>query len=374
MIKIEDIKKLNDIDILEKVYDELMLHGVDCIPITSRQERIKYFSKVCHDLIMQYLIWNDYIHSNNVMQLCKSLLFRDTAIKKPTWFLRYEIIIYGRRTPLYFIENPQALFDKIDAICNAKQVSQEEKLVAAVEMLFSFYFDTFLSPAADGRDREIFIRRFKNCFLPVCQKYLHSGAVIPERIRLTFTKYIEYIEHPEQYIEPGIKTGDLWEEDDDGDAGISKPGTLIFENITQKAEPILADDSEDEMACLRCLEGKTVRIIGAFNNNGVKGKLNCWQKRYHFTIDDFGDYDKIKNKDLTSMQYSLSISGILAGAMPHSIKGKGDYSSGLAMLQNEPGYPPVVVATVNREHLDKVSVTSLKRAMKELCNIIMAKG
>lgn len=71
------------------------------------------------------------------------------------------------------------------------------------------------------------------------------------------------------------------------------------------------------------------------------------------------------------MRYSNRISGIIAGSMPHKIKGMGDYSSGLEMLRSEPGYPPVFECRAGDKL--KITTTSLWRALLELDKELAAK-
>lgn len=54
------------------------------------------------------------------------------------------------------------------------------------------------------------------------------------------------------------------------------------------------------------------------------------------------DYKKAKNYDFHHIQYNTSYSLILAGPMPHSGVGKGEYSSKLTAVEAEEGYPPVI--------------------------------
>ena len=93
MIKKEELNQIDNIDVVEKIYEELMLDGVNAIPASVQDTRTMIFSKVCHDLVQQYLKWNDYVHSNNIMQLFKNYALSINLKKKPGWIIRYEIII-----------------------------------------------------------------------------------------------------------------------------------------------------------------------------------------------------------------------------------------------------------------------------------------
>ena len=54
------------------------------------------------------------------------------------------------------------------------------------------------------------------------------------------------------------------------------------------------------------------------------------------------DYYDGKNLDFNKFRYKSEYGGIIVGAMPHSGKAKGKYSSVIDFLENEPGFPMVV--------------------------------
>lgn len=72
MIIPADLEDLTNVSTVDRVYDELMLHGLDAFRTATKDGQSKVFSKICHNLIQQYVEWNDYVHSNNIMQLNKS--------------------------------------------------------------------------------------------------------------------------------------------------------------------------------------------------------------------------------------------------------------------------------------------------------------
>ena len=372
MIKQEDINQISNLDSIERIYEELMLNGIDAVPAQTKDIRSKVFSKLCHDLIQQYISWNDYIHSNNVMQLFKSVAFNGNTNQKPGWFIRYEIIIYGRRTPLYFIENPAVLFGKIIAACGQSKAEQHERLVAAVESLFNYYKHNFLSPTVSTEDKELFSLQFKSIFVKEYQKSDRNR--FPHSIKSVFDAFVEYVENPEKFVEPGLTQEEfiLWDEDEDSiivkETACNEPtrtsitGTVISresEQILKKVEIQNLPNSE-----LKYLRGKTIRFIGALNKSSIKNKLHGISKQYGFVVEMYDDYDKIANMDFSKMRYSNRISGIIAGPMPHKIKGMGSYSSGLEMLRSEPGYPPVFECVAGEKL--KITSTSLWPALREL--------
>ena len=379
MIKLEDINHIDNIEVVEKIYEELMLNGVSAIPASSLEIKIKIFSKVCHDLVQQYVTWNDYIHSNNIMQLFKSVAFKSKSSQKPGWFIRYEIIIYGRRTPLYFIDNPKILFDKIRLICVLDKTNQIDKISAAIESLFNYYKHNFLSNQINHEDKELFKKHFKDIFAKEYKNVDKSS--FPLDVISVFDAFIDYVEDPIKFVEPGITNTefDLWDEDEEfviqkleckkQETSVVKPEEK--KNIVSEPEFKAVDVTELPERELRYLNGKVIRFIGALNKPSIKSKLHGISKQYGFEVEMFDDYDKIANMDFSKMRYSNRISGIIAGPMPHKIKGMGSYSSGLEMLKSESGYPPVIECLAGKKL--KITASSLWKALQELNNELGAK-
>ena len=62
MIRQEDIRKLTDSDIeaTKRIYDELMRNGISAVPLIPPKGKLYAFSKLCYDLIHQYILWKTY--------------------------------------------------------------------------------------------------------------------------------------------------------------------------------------------------------------------------------------------------------------------------------------------------------------------------
>ena len=352
MIRQEDLNQINTVDGAEKIYEELLANGKNAFgEKIKEQEKAKWFSKSCHDLIHQYLVWNDYIHSNNILQLLKNEYKEWRIQKKPAWLVRYEIIIYGRRTPLFFIDKPEKLFDKIDYISE----SNVDKVSGAVEHLLKYYIHNYLSDSVSEQKRDEFKKHFNDKF---AKKYSEiDSSAFPPEIRKHFDSFVDYVKEPSKYADLGLLKENvvLWEEDDE---------------IVQETNESAVSGAESEYRVglekeIWGLKEKKIVLIGAVATPNIKKDLIGAANKYGFEVEIYDDYDKIPNINFRKMQYSSSIAGIIVGPMPHSVKGKGDYSSFIETLQNEPGYPPVVECRTINGKL-KVSKTSLWYALGEL--------
>lgn len=353
MITPSDLENLTDISTVDKIYDELMLHGLDSFRTSSKDSQSKIFSKICHNLIQQYVNWNDYVHSNNIMQLYKDTILISAQTKKPSWFVRYEITIYGRRTPLYFIDNPQALLSRINEILFRDKELQTTKLIGAVTSLCNYYGVNFLSENVSKDDKNLVVSHINGIFAKEYAAF--DKTRFPQEIKKSFQDIIDYAQNPANYIRPGISANEIvqWDEDDEE------------AELTPEIPPVAQVEAEtqtEKAGEFKCLDGKTIKFMGDIKSSLV-AYIKFLAKTYNFEADITSDYEKIKNLDFRKFRYSDKYAAIIAGPMPHSVKGKGSYSSGLEMLKNEPGYPDVFECIPN----DKLKITksSIRKALQE---------
>lgn len=75
------------------------------------------------------------------------------------------------------------------------------------------------------------------------------------------------------------------------------------------------------------------------------------------------DYNDTKSFNFNKLRYNSQYSLVLVGAMPHKTSGTGDFSSAIARMEQEEGFPPVV-----RFKDLKITKTTLKEALKESLN------
>lgn len=92
---------------------------------------------------------------------------------------------------------------------------------------------------------------------------------------------------------------------------------------------------------------------------GILKKLGIDKNR----VDMILDYDELKRFKWNDIQYSSKYSDVVFGACPHSVIGKGDYSSVISKMESEDGWPNSIRASAN-EAL-KFSQNSLYNALLE---------
>lgn len=72
-------------------------------------------------------------------------------------------------------------------------------------------------------------------------------------------------------------------------------------------------------------------------------------------------YDEFKSYNFNRLQYDTSVRLIFVGPMPHSTRDKGDYSSVIAKMEREEGFPKIV--RLGTEGSLKVTKANLKEAV-----------
>lgn len=106
------------------------------------------------------------------------------------------------------------------------------------------------------------------------------------------------------------------------------------------------------------LTNQSVVVLGAFQIKAediIKtiNKCGVAKDRVELHLDYY-----LKGFNIDSLKYSLKHSLILLGPMPHSLKGKDNYSSLISRLETEDGFPPVKRLTADNSL--KITKTSIK--------------
>lgn len=92
---------------------------------------------------------------------------------------------------------------------------------------------------------------------------------------------------------------------------------------------------------------------------GILKKLGLEEDRFEFIL----GYDEAGKYDFRKLKYS-EYRVILAGPMPHSTIGKGEYGSIIEKMKRDRGYPRVEEIFVNSKL--KITKTSFRKALEEL--------
>lgn len=91
------------------------------------------------------------------------------------------------------------------------------------------------------------------------------------------------------------------------------------------------------------------------------GKMSFDKSRFEFHL----GYEEMKSFNVRKYQYQFSYAAVLAGPMPHSGVGKGDYSSIIARMEEDEGYPPVIRMGENELKITKSGFRNILTSLIE---------
>lgn len=109
---------------------------------------------------------------------------------------------------------------------------------------------------------------------------------------------------------------------------------------------------------------KKIVVIGQSNTKvdkliGVAKELGFHKEQFLFCL----DYNDAKTFQYKKLQYSPKYAAVLVGAIPHSTKDKGGFSSIISALEHQNGYPPVI--RIGNNEL-KITKSSFKQSLSNL--------
>lgn len=107
-----------------------------------------------------------------------------------------------------------------------------------------------------------------------------------------------------------------------------------------------------------------ILIIGETSLNEQQVKGFCKSKGISGDrIEFLCGYDRLKNRGVGKYQYNDDYSLIIVGPIPHSMRGMGEYSSIVAKMEQEDGYPPV--ARADNGHGLKLTLSMVKHIIND---------
>jgi len=147
----------------------------------------------------------------------------------------------------------------------------------------------------------------------------------------------------------------------------------INDNISQKVVEEIRQELPETSGLKNKKDTSNIKIL-------ILGDLQIHENDIYGIAKDYGipkrnieikkDWDEIKRLDLRKLRYSAKYNGIIIGPVPHSVKGKGDYSSIIETL-NESGFPVHVDVRVPNGEL-KITKSTFRQKIKLLIELIEA--
>lgn len=147
----------------------------------------------------------------------------------------------------------------------------------------------------------------------------------------------------------------------------------INDNISQKVVEGIRQELPETSGLKNKKDTSNIRIL-------ILGDLQIHENDIYGIAKDYGipkknikiikDWDEIKRFDPEKLRYSAKYNGIMIGPVPHSVKGKGDYSSIIETL-NKSGFPVHVDVREPNGEL-KITKSTFKQKIKLLIELIEA--
>jgi|GEM_PF-3171364 len=296
------------------------------------------FEQACYQTIRLCLSVNDYIHSNNVLQIYKSEVSRERA----AWYHYYSLLICGKRLPRYFLEKPERMKRKVERYIRD---NDPKKLHTALINMLLFYAKLYQN----------YGERFK-------KNLLNFTSFYKEHSLEPFEAFHKGIEELDAFVKGDIEYEDLRFD------RIAKASEFEAEAPEPHKTQVSEKDTESQTQEARVYaKDPKVLILGALSVG--KDKVYGIAKKVGFKKDQIeveNDYAKITNLDISHLRHTDQYCGIVFGPVPHSSKSSAGDSSIITHVENTEGYPYHVKATANDKL--KLTKTSLTQALEDVYN------
>lgn len=309
-------------------------------------------------LIERYISFNDYLHSNNLLQIYKAILDKKN-IPYYDWIEYYSLMIISKRFPKYFLKNASKFWDIVYSF------KENEKYSIKINILLIDIFDNFKNSYVNNPN---YFRNDIINFVKIYYEYSNKldyysntiNAHIEELNKLACALDIEEV----NFIYDNLDSRNLIKED----INLNTDNNCVLNDCN--ANDILYYDS---IFLDKNDKNKKILVIGDdhFTHNeqviyGIGKKFNIDKNQFEI----LNDYKKIKNNGgnfVNKTQWNDDYIGIIFGSIPHSVSGKDDYSSLISKCQNEFGYPKVVVCYQNNNSgALKITKKTFKKALNDI--------
>jgi len=288
------------------------------------------FEIACHRTISICLSVNDYIHSNNVLQLYKT----DVPRNRKDWYHYFSLLIYGKRLPRYFLNKPNNLVKKVNRYIRDNST---DKMNTALNNLLIYYAKLYENYQDQFKaDLENFVSYFK------------------EHPLNDFPSFVQGIEEIHSFLEGTIDFEDLG-----FDQIKVQQGTSQHEQPPK--EQVVSSES------IAYVKDPKVLIIGALDVG--KDKVYAIAKKVGFAkkqLEVINDYSRIDKFDISKVRHSDQYCGIIFGPVPHSTTSNNGSASIISHVRDTEGYPYYVEAKANNKL--KLTKTSLKQTLEDIYN------
>ena len=334
---------------INSVYDDLIMAGPNSFP--SFEE----YSKTYEYIVTTYISYDDYLHSNNLIQVFRLNIIGNTD-EIPAWFKYYSLIVHSKRSIKYYLDNPKLFWDVIKELGGYEEYVEriDNALVGILEFYKEEYskFPEFLYES---------LKRFVGYYNISIGNYSEPVTAHIKEINqlLNGKKYSELESRNIQDIEDVLEKNNI------------SPNSQAAISLQQKQEEI--HDKYYGDICLSEEDSKKkILVVGGDDLLKRPEVIYGIGKKYNINKGQFeiyNDYKAITNQGeelVKKVQYHEDkYIGVIFGSVPHSTSGNAGYSSLIIRFQQDEFFPTTVKCETNtsggRLKLTKTSFTTALR-------------
>lgn len=350
----------NDNSSLNKLYEQVISAGPEAF--SSYDE----YSQVICFLVTNFIYYNDYLHSNNLLQAFRvNSNAKGFIINKCDWYQYYSIKIYSKRSIKYYLDNPSIFWETVYRLTNGKSDYIERLDNLLVDTLEFYKVEYVNYPEFLHDSMEKFVRYYYankeysttiTAHLDELKKLITSKD--PSAVERIYNKLpsqnIKEIEIPDNIL----------------------PNTKEYEDIQKRIE-VEKEKEEDLYGDITLSDEDSKKVIMVIGDDPFLHKQNIIYgigKEYNISKDQFEfftDYERIKQdgeRIVSKTQYRKDkYIGIIFGSSPHSTSGNEGASSLIAKVTSEPGFPFFVVCRQNNDGgKPKITKSNFKKAIRDI--------
>ena len=155
---------------LNSLYEKIIDKGIESF------QSFDEYVKTIKFLIIKFVQYNDYLHSNNLMQVFRLICNKKGInIDQFDWYLYYSILIYSKRSIKYYLDNPFKFWETVYQLSNFED------------------------------SKEDYIERLDNLLVDILEFYKREYVKFPEYLYDSLNKFINYYFKNKRYSIPVTK-------------------------------------------------------------------------------------------------------------------------------------------------------------------------
>lgn len=336
---------------INAIYDKVIATGPNSF--SSFDE----YSKTYELLVTTYIGYDDYLHSNNLIQIFRLNIVGNTDLI-PSWFKYYSLIIHSKRSIKYYLDNPKIFWGAIKEL--AVLPDYVERIDNALVGILEFYKEEYSKYPK-------FLKESLNKFV---RYYQISIGKYSEPVSAHISEIKQLLQGKEYSELESRNIVDAEETLEENNVALNSPAARNFiekqEEIHDKYYGDIALSDEDSR--------KKILVVGG--DNLLKRPDVIWGigKKYNINKDQFeiyNDYDALTNQGnelVKKVQYHEDkYIGVIFGSVPHSTNGNAGYSSLITRFQQDEFFPTTIKCESNTSGARlKLTKTSFTNALRDL--------